>query len=91
MIYPSLSKLMEKVDSRYSLVVATAKRARELVEGAEPLVKCNNDKPVTIAINEIYNSSITFDEASDKQVKVFYGREAKDIKDAKDARDARNA
>jgi len=82
MIYPSLSKLMEKVDSRYSLVVATAKRARELVEGAEPLVRCGQDKPVTIAINEIYNSSITFDEASDKQVKVFYGREARDARNA---------
>jgi len=85
MIYPSLSKLMEKVDSRYSLVVATAKRARELVEGAEPLVRCHNDKPVTIAINEIYNSSITFEEASDKQVKVYYGREALAARDSKNA------
>ena len=66
MIYPPLSKLMEDVHSRYSLCVATAKRARELVEGQEPLIRCGLDKPVTIAINEIYNHSITFSEASDK-------------------------
>lgn len=30
MIYPSVDELMKKFDSRYSIVIATAKRAREL-------------------------------------------------------------
>jgi len=37
MVEPTIDNLMEKVDSKYSLVVAAAKRARELVDGAEPL------------------------------------------------------
>ncbi|MCR4435439.1 MAG: DNA-directed RNA polymerase subunit omega [Clostridiales bacterium] len=60
MIDPSISSLMEKVDSRYTLVVATAKRARQLADGAHKLTKCNSDKPVTIAINEINENKITY-------------------------------
>ena len=53
MIYPPLASLLKKVDSRYTLVVVTAKRARQLVDGAHKLTKCASDKPVTIALNEI--------------------------------------
>jgi DNA-directed RNA polymerase subunit omega len=51
---------MNKVDSRYTLVVATAKRARQLAEGAHKMTKCNSDKPVTVAINEINEDKITY-------------------------------
>ena len=60
MIDPSISTLMDKVDSRYTLVVATAKRARQLAEGAHKLTKCNSDKPVTVAIHEISENKITY-------------------------------
>lgn len=60
MIYPPLSSLLEKVDCRYTLVVETAKRARQLVEGAHRLTSCSSDKPVTIALNEIYEGKITY-------------------------------
>jgi len=60
MIEPPISSLLEKVDSRYTLVVETAKRARQLVEGAPKLTKVNSDKPVTIAINEIYENKVTY-------------------------------
>lgn len=60
MIEPSINSLLEKVDSRYTLVVASAKRARQLVEGAHKLTKCNSEKPVTIAINEIDEDKITY-------------------------------
>lgn len=60
MIDPPLGSLMDKVDSRYTLVVATAKRARQLAEGAHKLTKCNSDKPVTIAINEINERKIAY-------------------------------
>ena len=60
MIYPPISSIMGKVDSRYTLVVATAKRARQLTEGEHRLTKCNSDKPVTIAINEISENKITY-------------------------------
>lgn len=60
MIFPSLSDLMKNMDSKYTLVVTVAKRARQLVDGASKLVKCNADKPVTIAINEVYEEKITY-------------------------------
>lgn len=47
MIYPEIATLMREFDSRYSLVVATSKRARQLSKNGD----C--DKAVTIAIKEI--------------------------------------
>lgn len=52
MLYPEISKLMEGLDSRYSLVVMTAKRARQLQADS------TNDKTVSRAINEIANGKI---------------------------------
>lgn len=60
MIYPPISSLLSKVDSRYTLVVETAKRARQLVDGAHKLTKCSSDKPVTVALNEINEDKITY-------------------------------
>ena len=33
---PAIDEICEKVDSRYTLVVASAKRARELIDGSQP-------------------------------------------------------
>ncbi|HRS21837.1 MAG TPA: DNA-directed RNA polymerase subunit omega [Clostridia bacterium] len=61
MIYPTLISLLEKVDSKYTLVVAVAKRARQLVDGQPKLTNINSNKPVTIAINELYENKITYE------------------------------
>lgn len=53
MLKPSLDELMLRVDSKYALVVAAARRARELMAGAAPLVDTDATKPVTIALQEI--------------------------------------
>ncbi len=47
MLYPEVSKLMKGMDSRYSLVIATAKRARQLASDV------SDDRPVSHAIAEI--------------------------------------
>ncbi|WP_018132920.1 DNA-directed RNA polymerase subunit omega [Effusibacillus pohliae] len=60
MLYPSIDKLMEKADSKYLLVVAAAKRARQLQEGAERRVNVNSNKHVTVALNEIYQDKIRY-------------------------------
>lgn len=60
MIEPAINSLMSKVDSRYTLVVATAKRARQIVDGAHKVTKSSSEKPVTIAINEINENKITY-------------------------------
>jgi DNA-directed RNA polymerase subunit omega len=60
MIEPSLSSLMKRVDSKYTLVVAAAKRARQLATGAKQLVADESDKPVTVAIHEIEEGKIDY-------------------------------
>ncbi|HOS70668.1 MAG TPA: DNA-directed RNA polymerase subunit omega [Bacillota bacterium] len=68
MIYPTLISLLDKVDSKYTLVVAVAKRARQLVDGQPKLTNVNSNKPVTIAINELYENKITYERT--KPVKI---------------------
>lgn len=58
---PSLDKLMEKVDSRYSLVVVAAKRARAITEErGNSKEEKNAAKPVTLALKEIGEGKIKF-------------------------------
>lgn len=48
----SIDKLNDMVDSRYSLVTIISKRARQIIDGSEALIKTNTRKPVGIAIEE---------------------------------------
>ncbi|NLT94992.1 MAG: DNA-directed RNA polymerase subunit omega [Clostridia bacterium] len=61
MIKPSIDDLLLKVDSKYSLVVAAAKRARSIVEGSPVLVDTDSKKPVTKALFEIAAGKITYE------------------------------
>ncbi|MCL6449825.1 MAG: DNA-directed RNA polymerase subunit omega [Acetobacteraceae bacterium] len=58
MLEPSLDALVKKVDSKYTLVVAAAKRARELVDGKQPSIEAKSTQPVTIALEEISQGQI---------------------------------
>jgi DNA-directed RNA polymerase subunit omega len=58
MIEPSIDLLVTKVDSKYSLVVATARRARALVDGAPSLLNGKYGKPVATALKEIAEGKI---------------------------------
>lgn len=53
MINPSFRELEEISKSRYRIAMMAAKRAKEIIDGDEPMVKGTGVKPVTIAINEI--------------------------------------
>lgn len=71
MIYPTLKELLEKVESKYTLVVAVSKRARQIVDGQPKLTKTASNKPVTVAINEIAEGKLTYvknSEISDEQI-----------------------
>ncbi len=46
------------VDNRYTLCVASAKRARQILSGAEPIIETDHHKPVTIALAEIATGKI---------------------------------
>ncbi|SDF40111.1 DNA-directed RNA polymerase subunit omega [Sporolituus thermophilus] len=61
MIRPSLDVLIDKVDSKYTLVVLAAKRAREIMNGEPPLVESKSNKPVTIALEEVAQGKITYE------------------------------
>ena len=72
MLHPSYTDLMKVVNkdveegeikvvnSRYSIVMATAKRARQIIDGSMPLVPVKDaEKPLSIAIDELNQSKIT--------------------------------
>ncbi len=44
---------LENVDNRFELVLLAARRARQIMNGADPLVPEDNDKPTVIALREI--------------------------------------
>ena len=53
-VKPTVSELLEKVgDNRYSLVIMTAKRARQLADGDPARVKAKDRSLVTVAAKEI--------------------------------------
>ena len=58
MLYPEISKLMKDMPSRYSLVIVTAKRARQLAENKNAAT----DKHVSEAIHEIADGSVRIKE-----------------------------
>lgn len=58
MIYPPITELVKKTGSRYALVIETAKRTRQLVNGAQKLSDVETSKDVTVAVNEIYEGKI---------------------------------
>ena len=72
MLHPSYTDLMKVVNkdveegetkgvnSRYSIVMATAKRAREIIDGSMPPVDAKGgEKPLSIAIDEMNQGKMT--------------------------------
>lgn len=61
MLKPSINDVLEKIDNRYYLAWTVAKRARELVDGAEPYVEtAKKEKPVITATKEVAEGKITY-------------------------------
>lgn len=59
MIYPPIAELVKKAGSRYALVIETAKRARQLSQGAEAYSTADANKDVAVAANEIYEGKLS--------------------------------
>ncbi len=84
MLHPSYTDLMKVVNSevepgeqpvvnsRYSIVLATAKRARQIINGVDPMVKSSSGKPLSIAVEEMYQA----------KVKILNDDENKDVNEA---------
>ncbi len=61
---------LEHVDNRFDLVLLASRRARQISQGADPLVPAENDKPTVIALREIAENLISdanMDEMEQKQ------------------------
>ncbi|HIV24572.1 MAG TPA: DNA-directed RNA polymerase subunit omega [Candidatus Scatomonas pullistercoris] len=70
MIHPSYQELIEAINagqemdeeplvtSRYSIVLATSKRARQLIAGAQPMVRSRGRKALSVAVEEIYKGKV---------------------------------
>ncbi len=69
MLHPSYAELMKVVNkdaegdtpvvnSRYSIVMATSRRARQIIDGSQPLVAVKLDKPLSIAVDELNQGKI---------------------------------
>lgn len=67
MINPSVVDLLKKTEDRYSLVIITSKRARQIIDGSPELVHVNSKKPLTVAINEVNEGLVTFERAKESQ------------------------
>lgn len=58
MVEPTVHELLTKVNNRYELVVATAKRARQLADGKEALTNKKEASAVTLAAVEIAEGKV---------------------------------
>ncbi len=94
MIHPSYVELMKVVNedtalvgeepvvnSRYSIVCATAKRARQIVSGDDPYIpNTQGMKPLSIAVQELYKGELkilTEDEVKEKDIELAEYKEKK--------------
>ena len=62
MLNPDLRELLKDNTSRYSLVTAVAKRAREVAEDPILNEKCGTEKPVTYALDEFLSGKLIIKE-----------------------------
>ncbi len=69
MYIPSINELTEIAESRYTLVMLAAKRSRQIIDGAKPLIETESKKPVTIAIEEIIQGKVKYKEPDIKGYK----------------------
>lgn len=102
MLHPSYVDLMKVVNkgveegeepvisSRYSIVMATAKRARQLVDGEEALVREDGRKPLSIAVDELNQGKIQIlgeDDDAEENVEISEteGMEISELDEAEQA------
>ena len=64
LVKPTVPELLRKTKkNRYSLVIATAKRARQISKGSKPMTKDDDISPISLAADEIEEGKvIIFDE-----------------------------
>jgi len=69
MIKPNVNQLLEKIDNRYKLVIATSKRARQLSNGSVRLTTKKEESPVTLAAHEIVEGRVVIINQKNEAIK----------------------
>ena len=67
---PTVKELLNHAENRYALVIAAARRARQIANGEEVLTDVDEESPVTLAANEIAESKVKicgYEEKSEEQ------------------------
>lgn len=105
MLHPSYTDLMKLVNSevetgeapvvnsRYSIVLATSKRARQIIDGAESYVSPKCPKPLSIAIDELNNSKIRIlseEEAAEVEARKAAEAESQETDDVQETAEDNN-
>lgn len=91
MLRPSYSELItllneeqdidNRITSRYTIVCAVSKRARDLIDGAEPLTTVDINKPISIAVKELSECKLKINILSRYDDIVAYNNENSYIED----------
>ncbi len=61
---------LEHVENRFDLVLLASRRARQISQGADPLVPAENDKPTVIALREIAENLINTGSMDEMEAKA---------------------
>lgn len=69
LLYPAIDLLKKKVDSKYTLTIMAAKRARDLIDGKPQLVSEENSKPISVATVEIADDFISYKRGEAEEVR----------------------
>lgn len=99
MIHPSYYELMDKMNevnkaegvpeitSRYFIVLAASKRARQLTDGAEPKVNLNSPKLLSVAVDEFYEGAVRIvkDDAPETSADADPSAEDESVQEAQEA------
>ena len=93
MIHPSYNELMKVVNnnaeygeepvvnSRYSIVLATAKRARQIIDGKDPMSMPKIHKPLSIAVDELNKGLLKImPETAEEEAEEIEAKLAMDLK-----------
>lgn len=69
MLNPSFNNFLNNGESKYTLVMVAAKRARQIIDGSKPLVETSSSKPVTIALEELVEGKLEFEKPTIQSLK----------------------
>ena len=67
-VKPTVKELLKHAENRYSLVIATAKRARQIAKGAPVKTEVDERSVVTLAANEIAEGKIDIYEGNENEI-----------------------